>query len=173
MEFRDLYNKDRQPLNKQIKRGEKPEVNEYFFVVHVCLFNSKNEMLIQQRQSFKSSWPNCWDVSASGGVLTGESTQVAGQREVFEELGLSVDLKNIRPHFTVNFENGFDDFYIINKDFNIADLKLQKEEVQNAKWATKSEILEMIENGEFINYHAGLIELLFDIKKGYGVHTRK
>ena len=39
--------------------------------------------------------------------------------------------------------------WFVKQDFDIAKLKLQKEEVCAAKWATFEEIKEMIEKGEF------------------------
>lgn len=31
---------------------------EYHLAVHVCIFNSENQLLIQQRQPYKGGWPN-------------------------------------------------------------------------------------------------------------------
>lgn len=39
--------------------------------------------------------------------------------------------------------------WFVKQNFNISDLKLQEEEVGQAKWATFKEIDEMIKNGEF------------------------
>ena len=59
------------------------------------------------------------------------------------------------------FSGGFNDHYILHRDLEISELQLQFEEVQAAKWATKEEILAMIDSGTFIPYHKALIELLF------------
>ena len=83
-----------------------------------------------------------------------------------EEIGYKVDLSNERPFFTINFEYGFDDYYIIERDIDIKDLKLQYEEVKSIKWATKDEILKLVDDGKFINYW--FIENLFDIRKHRG-----
>ena len=37
-------------------------------------------------------------------------------------------------------------------------------------WATKEEILEMIDNGEFIDYHKSKIELMFFMRDHGGTH---
>ena len=52
--------------------------------------------------------------------------------------------------------------------FDINQLSLQYEEVQKVKWASITEILAMIDNGEFIPYHRSLIQVLFDLRKQYG-----
>jgi isopentenyldiphosphate isomerase len=69
---------------------------------------------------------------------------------------------------TINFNNGFDDVYLIEQEVDIDNLSLQYEEVQNVKWASKEEIFSMIESGEFIPYYQSLIQLFFDNRKQYG-----
>jgi isopentenyldiphosphate isomerase len=151
-----------------MNRGNPFAEEEYHMVVHVCIFNSRNEMLIQQRQPFKEGWPDMWDVTVGGSAIVGESSQAAAERELFEEIGYKIDLSHIRPHLTVNFEVGFDDYYLVENEVNIGILKLQFEEVQKVKWASRNEILAMIDNSEFIPYHKNLIKLFFDIRKKFG-----
>lgn len=172
MELWDVYDVNRNKTDKTMVRGEAFVDGDYHLVVHVCIFNSKGEMLIQQRQPFKEGWPNMWDISVGGSAVQGDSSQTAAEREVFEELGIKLDLQGIRPHFTMNFSRGFDDFYLVEKDIDLSELSLQYEEVQNAKWATKNEILQMLETEEFIPYYPSLIHLLFDIRKKYGSHSK-
>ncbi len=169
MELWDIYDRERNKTGRTMIRGPVPE-GDYHLVVHVCIFNSKGEMLIQQRQSYKEGWPNLWDISVGGSAVQGDSSQSAAEREVKEELGLTIDLQGIRPHFTINFDCGFDDVYLVEREVNIEDLVLQEEEVQAVKWATKQEILEKMEKKEFLPYYPSLIELLFDTRKKYGCH---
>ncbi|WP_346897457.1 hypothetical protein [Clostridium sp. UBA7503] len=68
----------------------------------------------------------------------------------------------------MNFNNGFDDIYLIEQDVDINELSLQYEEVQKVKWASKEEIFSMIDSGEFIPYYQSLIQLFFDSRKKYG-----
>ena len=49
MELLDLYTKERILTNVQISRGVRVPKGYYRLVVHVCIFNDKNEMLIQKR----------------------------------------------------------------------------------------------------------------------------
>ena len=169
MELFDLYDNNRKPLNKTITRGEKCPENTNRVVIHICLFNSKNEMLIQQRQSFKSTNPNMWDLSVGGCSVSGETSNVSAHRELLEELGIDYNFENVRPHFTINFENGFDDFYLLNMDISLEDITLQAEEVQDAKWASLDEILQLHKNGKFIPYCPSFITALFDLKNKYGL----
>ncbi|MDD7794387.1 NUDIX hydrolase [Clostridium sp. 'White wine YQ'] len=173
MELWDVYDINRNKTDKTMVRGEPFKKDEYHLVVHICIFNSKGEMLIQQRQPFKEGWPNMWDITVGGSAIKGDTSQTAAERELFEEIGLKVDLKNIRPHITINFEDGFDDYYIIEREVDLNELSLQYEEVQKVKWASKEEIFSMIESGEFIPYYQSLIQLLFDIRKQYGSNQTK
>lgn len=152
-------------------RGQKFGKDDYHLVIHVCIFNSKNEMLIQQRQPWKKGWPNMWDVTVGGSALSGESSIEAAERETFEELGNKIDLSNERPFFTVNFDTGFDDYYLVERELAIKDLNLQYEEVQSVKWASKDEIVSLIQEGRFIDYW--FAELLFEMRKQRGAHRAR
>ena len=172
MEIWDLYTKDRIKTEETMVRGEKITKGFYRLVVHVCIFNSRGEMLIQQRQPFKSSWSNMWDITVGGSAISGDTSQSAAEREVYEEIGYKLSLDGIRPALTINFEDGFDDMYLIKKDIEISDLYLQYEEVKAVKWASKEEILKLIDEEIFIPYNKSLIELLFFMKDTKGTHTR-
>lgn len=171
MEFWDIYDVERLKTGETMVRGGEFPEGAYHMVVHVCIFNAKGEMLIQQRQSFKEGWPNLWDISVGGSAVSGDSSQSAAEREVQEELGLTIDLTGIRPHLTINFDKGFDDFYLIEQDVDLSGLQLQYEEVQAVKWAGLEEILAMIEAGQFIPYYKSLIYFIFESRKKYGSHS--
>ena len=171
MELWDLYDRDRQLLGRTMARGEKQPEGTCHLVVHICLFNSRGEMLIQQRQSFKSGWSNFWDLTVGGSAVAGESSRTAAEREVREELGLSLSLKGVRPALTVHFDQGFDDVYVLEREVDPAGLTLQSEEVQAVRWASLPEIMEMVRAGAFIPYHESLLELLFILRNHGGVHT--
>lgn len=176
MEIWDVYDKDRNITGKKVSRYEdKPlKEGEYGLVVHVAIFNQDNEMLIQKRQSTKEQYPNLWDISAGGHSILGENSAEAIERELFEELGYKYDFSNERPFFTVNYVDGFGDVYIISdEDIEINDLKLQYNEVQNITWANKNEIIQLIDEGKFIPYSYGFIELLFFNKDIRGVINKR
>jgi len=170
MELWDVYNRDRIKLNKTMRRGDPFEAETYHLVVHACIFNAQEEMLIQQRQPFKAGWPNMWDITVGGSAIAGDTSQTALERELFEELGLKVNLQNVRPHLTINFDTGFDDIYLFEKEISLEQLHLQYEEVKQVKWASFAEICQKLEEGTFIPYHKSLIQLFFDMKNQYGCH---
>ncbi len=165
----DVYDIDRIKTGETAVRGEKMTAGRYHMVVHVCIFNSRGEMLIQQRKADKKEWPGYWDVSVGGSALAGENSREAASRETFEELGLRIDLTGRRPNLTVNFFPGYDDVYLLVGDADVKDLVLQKEEVADARYASKEEILKMIDGGEFIPCPKSYISYIFDLKDLNGI----
>ena len=164
----DLYSKDRIPLGKTAVRGEKL-TEGYHMTVHIAIFTEDGQkMLIQRRALDKDTFPGMWDISAAGSALAGETSAVAAHRELAEELGVNIDFEPIRPHFTLNYGNGFGDYYLVKRNIDLNTLVPQPEEVMDARYADCGEILKLIREGSFINYHESFIELLFDIKDRYG-----
>ena len=172
MELWDLYSKDREKLGETMERGATHPTGKYRLVVHMAIFNSRGEMFIQQRQSTKFGWPNLWDISASGSVITGETTCMAAEREIGEELGLSISFANRRPALTVHFPDGMGDVFVIEQDIDISAVTLQEEEVQAVRWASEGEILRMIENDTFIPYQPNFISLLFYLRNHATLHIK-
>lgn len=74
-----------------------------------------------------------WDLSAGGRVISKKTPQQAMMREVKEELGITIQLQQVRPHVSISFRNGFDDIFLIEQPVECASLRLQKEEVQNVR----------------------------------------
>ena len=173
MELWDLYDRDRIPTGETHQRGMPLPQGRYHMVVHVVIFNSKGEMLIQQRQPFKAGWPNLWDVTVGGSAIAGDNSRTAAEREVMEEIGLALDLSAEQPKLTIPFDVGFDDIYTLVMDVDLSSLALQESEVQAVKWADESEVLEMLADGRFIPYHRAFIELLFALRNSRGAHVSR
>ncbi len=169
MEIWDLYDKNYNKLNKTMVRGGEVPDGCYRFVVHMCVFNTHDEMLISRRQDDKESYPGYWELSASGSKLSGESSEEAVKRELYEEIGMDLFDAELRPSLTAHFDTGFHDICIVEKDIPISQLNFQQEEVQDAKWASKEEILKMIDDDTFIPYRKSLVHLLFDMKTSRGI----
>ncbi|MBI3863684.1 MAG: NUDIX domain-containing protein [Planctomycetia bacterium] len=57
--------------------------------VHIFVFNSRGELLLQKRSALKDEYPLCYTSSASGHLGAGETYEAAAPRELAEELGLN------------------------------------------------------------------------------------
>ena len=162
MEILDIYDRDRHRTGKTyLRKYEIPE-GGLRLIVHILIFNDKGELLIQQRADHKKMG-GLWDITCGGASKAGEDSQDGARRELKEELGIDVDFSNLRPILTANFDQGFDDFYILRENIDISDLILQEEEVKAARWASSEELFIMHANGDFVHYKKSFLKLLFDL----------
>ena len=173
MELWDLYDKDRQKTGKLHERGTPMPAGYYRLVVHVCVFNSRGELLIQHRHDEKNVWPGLWDLSAGGSSIAGDTSRSAASRELYEELGIEHSFEEEAPALTVHFDYGFDDYYLLRADLDPASLTLQKEEVQGVRFATLDEVMALYRARKFIPYQEKLLELLFSIADVGYAHIRE
>lgn len=147
-EIIDLYNNARQIVRTAEKHEPIPDgLNKV--AVHIWVVNSKGEFLLQQRLATAKKLPNMWG-QIGGGVQTGETSWDACVRECSEEMGLTPTLKNSILVGTWKRPNDFVDVWLMFSDVDIKDLRFQETEVQNAKWATLSDIEQMLSDGIFI-----------------------
>lgn len=170
MEYWDLYDKDHRKLGQIHRRGDKMPQDGYHLTVHVCVLNQKGEMLIQKRAEDKMIFPGRWDVSAAGSAVVDETSEMAAHRETLEEIGQNVDFSKTRPFLTVHFDEGFSDWYVIETEKEIEEFVFQESEVSEIRWASLSEITEMIHENQFVPYHEGFIDLLYSMYKKRGAH---
>ena len=163
MERLDTYFSQYQKTGRFVDRSDWKNLlpGEYLMVVHLCVFNSRGQMLIQKRQLHKDRYPGMWDISAGGFVQSGESVNDAVIREAREELGIQFDSGSIRYIMAVPFSFVLDGFFSVQSDHKIEDFTPQQEEVIELKWASLDEILEMSRNGQFVDYDVNLLAYCF------------
>ncbi|MBQ6816148.1 MAG: NUDIX domain-containing protein [Clostridia bacterium] len=152
MEKWDILNADGKLTGKTAIRGKTIlGVNEYHLVVHIWIVSPKGEYLIQKRADTKLLMPGEW-AATGGAALSGESSFAAATRELKEELGITSDKSNLKFLKRIKRRNSFVDIWVIETNMPVSELTLQKSEVSMAKWVTKTELENMIENGSFHNY---------------------
>lgn len=172
-ELWDLYDRERNPLNKTYERGSKEWLNEneYHIVVHIWIVNDKGEILLTKRDPRKPKG-NLWE-STGGSVLAGETSVEGAIRETVEEIGLKFkeeDLKLIKTDIRDHFNDIFD-AYIVRANPKIEDLTYQEGEVVDSKWVTKKEYDEMFEKGEVVDTLGYFITLYNDVL-GFEAHKQ-
>ena len=122
--------------------------------VYAFIVDKDFNVLLQKRSANKKLWPNRWDVTIGGHVNAGEFGRQALIRECKEELGIEIsdeDIKYLVSTTSVYNKDGYvnnhyDECYLITKNVNVEDLKLQEEEVSDAKYFPKKEIIKRINN---------------------------
>ena len=146
MEYLDLYDENRNFTGKKILRGsEKPKKGNYINIVIIFIKNDEDEFLIQNTSKEKNS------ICATTGahVKSGQTFNEAIIEEVKEELGLDISKENIKLICTEKFDFAFQDAYYLERNIDIDEIKLQKEEVEYVKWLSVDEIKDLINKGEF------------------------
>jgi isopentenyl-diphosphate delta-isomerase len=63
--------------------------------VHIFVFNSRGQLLVQRRSASKDEYPLTYTSSASGHVGAGETYEACAPRELQEEIGLDSPLEFI------------------------------------------------------------------------------
>lgn len=121
--------------------------------VYGFVIDKNKNVLLQKRSASKKAWPNMWDVTVGGHVDAGEFGRRALIREAKEELGLDItddDIKYLVGSTSIDTAKGinkhYNECYLILKDVDISEIKLQKEEVSEVRYFSKAEILERIDN---------------------------
>ena len=165
-ELWDVYDRERRLTGRTHPRGTPLAPGDYHLVVHVAVFNSWGELLIQRRQPWKQGFPDYWDISAGGSALAGEDSRSAAHRETLEEIGLDLDFSEEQPRFTYYWEHGFDDYWFLKKDVPVDQLKPQPEEVAEVRWADEAAVLELVNEGRFVPYF--FIRDIFRLYRGSG-----
>lgn len=158
----DLYSVGREKTGRTAERYTNLPDNLRRYVVHVCIFDG-DRMLIQKRVRSKRVWPGYWDVTVGGGVTAGEEPRRAAMREVYEELGIRIDLEDTPAALSLCTRQVFDDFYIVNMGAGSVHPVLQEDEVEEVMWADKKTINRLIAEDSFIPYNSGLITYLFHV----------
>ncbi len=72
----------------------------------IFIFNAGNQLLLQKRSKHKRLWPLYWSNSCCSHPRKGEASQIAAQRRLKEELGISTPL---RFAFKTRYQAAYED----------------------------------------------------------------
>lgn len=143
MERVDIFDDKGNPTGEVKTKAEAHKAEDWHPGVHVWIVNPEKEILFQKRADDKELWPGKWDVSVGGHVSSGETPTLTALREVREELGIYFEENHLRHLFDMAqatpsrnglMHRAWDYIYLATTDVSISDLKLQKEEVSEAKF---------------------------------------
>ncbi len=159
MELWDILDEAGNLTGRTIERGQPMKEGEYHLVVNIWIKNSKDEYLIQKRSKKLERWPDIW-ATTGGAAIKGESSLSAALREVKEELGISFEPDMLKSVIRVKRKNALSDLWLVCQDVDLKDVRMQKEEVSEVKYAGMDEIFTMIASNEFFNYGEDYMRLL-------------
>ena len=103
----------------------------------VFIFNSENELMLQQRASNKYHSPNLWTNTCCSHQRSGESNIQAGTRRLYEEMGFTTSLKEITSFiYKAPFDNGLTEHELVHimVGYYNEDPVINSDEVEDWKW---------------------------------------
>ena len=84
MELWDAYDVRGNSLEHTLIRGEEVPAGEYHLVADILVRHTDGSFLLTQRDPQKPAFPGCWELSAGGSVLAGETALSGAMRELRE-----------------------------------------------------------------------------------------
>jgi isopentenyl-diphosphate delta-isomerase len=103
----------------------------------VFVFNTKNELMLQQRAAHKYHSPLLWTNTCCSHQRDGESNTEAGTRRLKEEMGFTTDLKETTSFiYKAPFDNGLTEHELdhIMLGYYENEPIINKQEVEDWKW---------------------------------------
>ena len=137
-----LVNKDDEQIGvmPKMEAHEKALLHRAF---SVFVFNSKNELMLQQRALHKYHSPGLWTNTCCSHQREGESNLQAGRRRLQEEMGFVTDLEEtISFIYKAPFDNGLTEHeldHIMIGYYNEAP-EINKDEVADWKWMSLEDV---------------------------------
>ena len=160
MEKWELLDADGHPTGKIITRGEPLLDGQYHLVEHIWIVDSKGRILLQRRADHLRLMAGMW-AATGGSAVAGEDSESAARRELFEELGIRTAAGELVYGGRMRRRNSFTDIWLLYRDIDPATLRLQKEEVAEARWATPDELVQMLNNRTFHHYGSAYFQFVF------------
>ena len=163
-EYFDIVDEQGQPTGEIIERSTAHQQGIRHRTVHIWLLRQKNgriQILLQKRCAAKDSFPNCYDISSAGHIPAGEDFLPSALRELKEELGLTVQPEELivcgdRSIIADEVFHGkpFHDreqarVFILWKDKDEKDFRLQEEEVDSVLWMDFEQCMEGVRQNTF------------------------
>ena len=146
----DVFDADRNPTGRIMRRGDPIPTGDYHTVVYIWLKDAAGRFLLTRRAPNKG-YGNLWECTG-GSVVAGEDSLTGAVREVREETGLALDPSAGRLIYTYRREDAFCDVWLFRQAFDLAAVTLQPGETTAARAAAKEDIHELWKRGELVPY---------------------
>jgi len=159
METLDVVDNSGNPTGQTVERDKAHENGIMHRTSHVWLLRKKHgkvQILLQKRSETKESFPGCYDISSAGHIPAGMDFVESAIRELQEELGISASDDELvfcgdrtaiwdecfsgKPFHDRQYSRVF----ILWRDIDEEDFKLQKEEVDSVLWMDLDECIEAV-----------------------------
>lgn len=167
LELFDILNEDGSKTGIVKERGVAHREGALHGTVHIWIVreNEKSgyDILLQKRSNNKDSHPGCYDISSAGHISAGDEIMESALRELWEELGLSVQPEQLELFGTthVKFEKTFygkrfrdneiSSDFVYRQPVDLDKLSLQESEVSEVRWMDYEECRQKVAQGSMPN----------------------
>jgi len=155
MEIFDIVDETGRPTGQTVSRTQAHAEGIRHRTAHIWIVKKEAGrcyVLLQKRAMDKDSFPGCFDTSSSGHIQAGDEPLESALRELQEELGIVAEEADLKPAgtFDIRYEKEFYGklfrdcevayVFLYDKPVDIAELTLQKEEVDGVQWFSVEEV---------------------------------
>ena len=153
MEYWDIYDKNGHFAGKVIEKGAKLLPGEYHKAVEIWIINQQQEFLLQKRSDTVELYPGFWALT-TGRLQSGEDPQSGCLRELREELGISLETRDLHPiaHVVRPRASMIWDIFLIEWNGTMEELSFSDHEVADVRWVTADEMLHLIRDKKIFTY---------------------
>ena len=149
MELFDIVDENGIPTGKTENRTIVHKIGARHRTAHVWIARKREgriQILLQKRCEEKDSFPGCYDISSAGHIPAGVDYIPSALRELTEELGIMASEEELIDcglhrifiescfHGMEFVDNQVSKVFLLWKDIEEADLKLQYEEIESVMW---------------------------------------
>lgn len=143
--------------NSPIEAQPRDEVHKngiWHRTTHIWIINSEKQILCQRRSLLKDMNPGKWEPFFGGHLAPKEEYIDGAMKELTEELGIKVteDKFTFFTVFQSNENHEFQCIFFVTWNGNIADLHLEKDEVDQVKWFENSELFDVLVKSKSDNW---------------------
>ncbi len=161
MELFDICDEQGNPTGDTVERSEAHAKGICHRTAHIWIAKQENgryKVLLQKRAMDKDSFPGRYDTSSAGHIQAGDEPMESALRELGEELGIKAEAADLdfAGTFRIRYEKEFHGrmfrdnevafVFVYQKPVDIADLTIQKEELDGVSWFDLEETYEACKN---------------------------
>ncbi|MBE6287080.1 MAG: NUDIX domain-containing protein [Mediterranea massiliensis] len=126
-------------------------------VVHLHVFNSKGELYLQKRPEWKEIQPGKWDTAVGGHMDLGENVEMALQREVREELGITDFVPEKIKHYLYDSQRERELVFVYKTTYD--GTIIPSDETDGGRFWSLNEVKENLGKGVFTpNFESEIVE---------------